>query len=288
MNDAGLHDGLLPHGADRVGQAFQPVADHHAHVPDTAVLDFRQDPQPELGSFPVAVLPGPQSQHVALPVHGHAQRQVDGPVRDLTLPDLHHDRVDEDHRVNRVQRAALPFRQAFHDPVGDRADRLLRYFRAVDLGQVRADLPVRQPFRRQGNHQVIDSGQPPLPFSDDSRLETGIAVPRHSELHRPGLGDHRLGPVAIAGIPAIAPGRIVLAVTEVVIQLALQGALDHHLGQLPQQPALAGQPQPARPGPPGQLPQYLLIGRGQLRPVMALVGRHVSHWYLLRLWSYTV
>jgi hypothetical protein len=176
-----------------------------------------------------------------------------------------------------VEGPALPFRQAVHHPVGNSRDRLLRDLRAVDPGQVRGDLPVRQPFRRQGNHHVVDSGEPPLPFSDDFRLEAGIPVSRHRELHRPGIGEHRLGPVAIAGIPAIAAFRIVLGIAQVVVQLALQGALDHHLGQLAQQPALAGQLQPAGAGPLGELAQHLLIGCGQLRYVPGLAGRHIGH-----------
>ena len=146
-----------------------------------------------------------------------------------------------------------PFRHSLHDPVGNRADRLLGDLRAVHLGQVRGDLPVGQPFRRQGNHHLIDARQPPLPFGDDFRLEAGIAVPRHRELYRPGLGNHGLGAVAVAGITAIAAFRVVLGIAEVVVQLALQGALDDHLGQPAQQAALAGQPQPARPGPLGKL-----------------------------------
>ena len=92
-----------------------------------------------------------------------------------------------------------------------------------------------------------------------SKLESKVS--RYRELHRPGIGEHRLGPVAIAGIPAIAAFRVMLGIAQVVIQLTFQGALDHHLGQLPQQPALAGQLQPAGAGPLGQLPQQLLIGR---------------------------
>ena len=153
---------------------------------------------------------------------------------------------------------------------------------------MRADLAVRQPLRRQGNDEIVNSGQPPLPFGDDFRLEAGIAVPRHGDLHRPSLGEHILRAVAVAGIPAIAPGRVVLAIAEVIIELPLQGAFDHHLGQLPQQPALTGQLQPARAGPLGKLTQYLLIGSRQLHRHLALAGRHVIHWRLLRLGSYTV
>src|SRR6266568_227454 len=45
----------------------------------------------------------PQSQHVTLPVHGDAQGQVDRPVRDLALADLHVNGVDENHRVYRIE-----------------------------------------------------------------------------------------------------------------------------------------------------------------------------------------
>ena len=79
-----------------------------------------------------------------------------------------------------------------------------------------------------------------------------------------------------------------LAVAEMIIQLAFQGALDDHLGQPAQQAALAGQLQPAGPGPLGKLAQHLLIGRRQLRPGLVPVLCHVSHWCLLRLGSYTV
>jgi hypothetical protein len=119
---------------------------------------------------------------------------------------------------------------------------------------VRGDLPVRQPLRRQGDHQLLHPGKPPLPLGDDLRLEAGIPVPRHADLHRARLGEHGLGAVAIAGIAAVAAGRIVLRVAEMVIQLALQRALDDHLGQPAQQATLAGQLQPARAGPLGQLP----------------------------------
>src|ERR1700677_4404597 len=44
--------------------------------------------------------------------------------------------------------------------------------------------------------------------------------------------------------------------------------LDHHLGQLAEQPARAGQLQPAAAGPLGKLAQDLLVGRRQLRLVL--------------------
>ena len=216
-----------------------------------------------LAPSPSPCSPGPQAQDVPRAVRGDAEGHVDGPVGDLALADLDVDRIDEDHRVNGIERPGLPFGHPVHDPVGNGADGLLRDLRAVYLGEVRGDLPVGQPFRGQGNDHVLDPGKPPLPLGDDLRLEAGITVPRHGYLHRPGLGEHRLGAAAIAGIAAITPCRVVPAIAEVVVHLAFEGALDDHLGQLAEQAAVTGQLQPASPGTLGQLPQQLLISRRQ-------------------------
>jgi hypothetical protein len=48
----------------------------------------------------VAELPGPQAEYVTLTIEGDAQGQVDGPVGDLALRNLHADRIDEDHRIH--------------------------------------------------------------------------------------------------------------------------------------------------------------------------------------------
>ncbi len=87
--------------------------------------------------------------------------------------------------------------------------------------------------------------------------------------------------MAIAGIPAVTASRVTLPVTQMIIQLAFQRALDHHLRQPARQAALAGQLQPAGARPLSQLPQQLLAGRRQLRAVLALTGRQVCHWCLL-------
>jgi hypothetical protein len=142
---------------------------------------------------------------------------------------------------------------------------------------VRGDFPVSEPFSGQGNYQVLDPGQPPLPFGDDFRLEAGIPVPRHRDIHRACLGEYRLGPVSVTGITAIPAGRVVLGVAEVTVHLTFQGALDHHLGQLPEQAALAGELQPARAGPLRELAQQLLINRRQVSSVPVLAIRRVRH-----------
>jgi hypothetical protein len=109
MNYARLDDGAVPDGIHPVRQAFQAVAHGHEHVVHAPVLDLGEHPQPVLGALAVAVLAGPQAQHVPLAVRGDADRGVDGPVGDLAVADLHVDDIDEQDRIHRVQRPVLPF-----------------------------------------------------------------------------------------------------------------------------------------------------------------------------------
>ena len=63
-------------------------------------------------------------------------RGVVGLVTHLPVPDLDHDRVDEDRRVDGLQRPGHPQGHLVNDAVGDPADRVLRHAGAVDLGEV--------------------------------------------------------------------------------------------------------------------------------------------------------
>src|SRR5215831_7026477 len=135
------------------------------------------------------------------------------------------------------------------------------------------------------------------PFADREMTMSSTPVSRRcllaaifgSKLESRSLGtESSTGPVTIAGIAAITAFRIVPGIAQVIVQLAFQGALDHHLGQPAQQPAFTGQLQPAGAGPLSELAQHLLIGRRQLRPGLVPILCHVSHWCLLRLGSYTV
>src|SRR3954471_10806901 len=110
MDDAGLGDRLRPDRADWVREPAQPVADDHEHVVHASVLDLGEDVQPvlrALADLPAGHrggLPGPQPEDVAAALAGHGERDVDRSVGDLPVADLHVDRVDEYHRIDRVQR----------------------------------------------------------------------------------------------------------------------------------------------------------------------------------------
>ena len=129
VHDAGLQRGGREHRRQRLGHALQAIGDGDQDVVHAAGLQVVEHLHPELGALGVL---DPQPQDVARAVGQHAQRQVDRLVaHHRVLADLHAQRVEEDHRVHRLQRPGLPGGDLGHDRVGDRADELGRHLRAV-------------------------------------------------------------------------------------------------------------------------------------------------------------
>ena len=121
--------------------------------------------------------PEPQAEHVALAVEVDADRDVDRPVGDLRAAHLDHQAVDQQHRVERVERPALPGDHLVDDLVGDLRDRLPRDLGPVDLEQVLLDVPGRQPLRVQRDH-VARQAHPGA--AGTSAPSTGSNVPCRS------------------------------------------------------------------------------------------------------------
>ena len=141
-----------------------------------------------------------------------------------------------------------------------RADRLLAHRCAVDLGEVRTDLPGRQTLGIQRQHDLIDTVQPPLPFAHDLRLERAGTISRRLDLDRAAvLGEHRLGSSAVADVARPGAGRVVLLITQVLGHLLVQSRLDHRLRQQLEQTVPPGQRQALLLGQPDQLDRRLRL-----------------------------
>ncbi len=85
-----------------------------------------------------------------------------------------------------------------------------------------------------------------------------MMVPRRD---RPDVGVHRLGAPAVARVARPVTGTVVLVVAKVIGHLALGSRLEKPLGQLLEQPALAGELDPTLLGLPDQLVEQLPIQR---------------------------
>jgi hypothetical protein len=158
------------------------------------------------------------------------------------------DRVEEDHRVDRVQRPVLPLGHPLDHLVGNRGDRLTGHVGAVHLGQMRGDLTGRQTLRRQRDHHVLNPGQSPLTLLHDLRLEAAVPVTGHADVNRTDLGQHHLAPHPVTGVTAVVAGRVTLVIPQVVGELTVQRRFQDPFGQLLQQTACTGQLQPRRAG----------------------------------------
>ena len=105
MDDARLNDRIGEHGGDRVGEALQAIDHGEEEIFDTAVPELVHHPEPELGAF---ILLKPQAKHLFRAIGADAQCDMDGLVADHPfIADLDPDRVEEDQRVNRIERSLL-------------------------------------------------------------------------------------------------------------------------------------------------------------------------------------
>ncbi len=246
-------------------------------------LQLGEHVQPVFGALAAAHRPtgpqahrptGPQAQDVALPLAGDRQSDVDGPVRDLPVADLEVDGVDEQHRVDGAKWPVLPLGHGVEDLVGDRRDGLAGDLGAGDLGQVRLGLAGGEAFGRQGDDWLVDPGEAFLPLRHDLGFEGAVGVAGQVDLHRADVGEHGLGAVSVAGVAAVWARDVVAVVAPVVGELALERGSERSFGQLlQQQPALAGELQPARAGPGGEPVHQQHVDRVQLGLLLINLGR---------------
>lgn len=73
------------------------------------------------------------------------------------------------------------------------------------------------------------------PLLNGHGFEGAVAVPGCVDPHRTDLGDHRLGPGAVAGVLPIAVLHGVLGVAQVLLQLDLEGGLQQLLPEIAHQ-----------------------------------------------------
>jgi hypothetical protein len=108
------------------------------------------------------------------------------------VADLEHQRVKEHHRIHVIQGSLLPGSRIVHDRVGDPADQIPTNMHPVDLGDVRLDIPRRQPPGIQGQDLVVKALKAPLALLDDLRFKRAVTIPRRVDRNPAVLGDQRL------------------------------------------------------------------------------------------------
>ena len=131
----------------------------------------------------------PHAEYVALAFDRDAQGEVAGlALHRPALADLEDERIEEDHRVDVVQRSLLPLADVVHHGVGDTADQIPADLDAVDLGQVRLDVARREPARVEREDLLVEPLEAPLALAHDLRLKAAVAIARRIDRNRPVLG----------------------------------------------------------------------------------------------------
>jgi hypothetical protein len=170
--------------------------------------------------------------------HRDPEREIARPpLNAAAITDLEHQRVEEDDRVDVLQRPLLPRRSVVHHRVGDAADQIAPDMHTVDVGQVRLDIPRRQPPEVQRQDLVVKPLKAPLALADDLRRKAAVAITRRVDPDLPVLGDQRLRCRPVARVARSARWLLVAVIADVIGQLDLQRPLHQPLGQLRKQTA---------------------------------------------------
>ena len=155
---------------------------------------------------------------------------MDGLVADQALvADLDPQRVEEDQRIDRLQRPGLPGGDLLQHGIRHRADQVGRDLDAVELAQVPDDLAGAHAARVHRHDLVVEAGKAALVLGDQLRIEARLPVARHLQLDLAGVGRHRLAAIAVAAVagPVLAD--------EVMVHLGVQRPLGQRLLQIVEQ-----------------------------------------------------
>src|SRR4051794_18901263 len=98
------------------------------------------------------------------------------------------------------------------------------------------DLAARHSPRIGGDDLVVEAVEAGPPLADKPWLELACAVARDVDLQLPALAPDPFGRFPIAGVAGVVVRRVMLLITEVASQFALQRTLNQRFRQLLQKP----------------------------------------------------
>ena len=80
------------------GASFKPITDNEDHAPGATVKNVGKNGHPKLGAYTTGLNPEPEG--VLLTLESDSNYCINGSISDLSVPDLHDDRIDENRNVN--------------------------------------------------------------------------------------------------------------------------------------------------------------------------------------------
>jgi site-specific DNA recombinase len=221
VHDAGLNLRPREHGANRFGEALQPVGHRNEDVLDTAVLQLVHHPEPELGALGLL---DPQAQHLLRAVRADAEGDVHRLVPDGALvSNLDPQGVEEDQRVKRLERTLLPFGDFVQHGIRHGADQVGRDVDAVEIAQVALDLPRTHAPGVHRHDLVVEAWKTALVFGNQLRVKGREPVARDLEVKLARAGQHRLAAIAVAAVGS--------AIRLTAVEMVLHFGVEYPFGQ---------------------------------------------------------
>jgi hypothetical protein len=142
---------------------------------------------------------------------------------------LNPQRIEENQRVDRFQRAGLPGGDFLQHRVGDGADQIGRDVDAVELAQMADNLTGAHTAGIHRGDLVVEPREPALVLGDQLRVKAGLAVARHLQLDLAGIGDDRFLAITISPIAG-------LLASQMMIHLGVENPFGQGLLQIVDQP----------------------------------------------------
>ena len=227
VHDAQLHHCLGEHRLNGLRKALEPINAGNEDVLHTAVAQFGDDLQPELGPLGLGQ---PQAQHLLLARHGDANGQVHRLDPHRTLAHFYMDAVEVNDGVDRLQGSGLPGFDFIGHRIGYRGNQAGRDLGAIHLLQVGLNLAHRHASGVQRDDFVVEAGPAGLVLGDELGFEAAVAVAGHFDGQLTEIALERLLAPAIAGVATGVGYCLVALVTQVLGQFGLQGSLEQQFG----------------------------------------------------------
>src|SRR5699024_1516739 len=239
FRSAGLHGRLRPGGLDGLGKPGQAIAADDEHVAHAAVGELGAHPGPELRALG-GLQPYPEDVFDA--VHVHAHGDVSGLVPHVgSVADLDHDRVQVDHRIQRVQRTRLPGQYLLSDLVGDVADRLVGQLGADRGHEMVLDVADGHPAGIQRDDHLVQAAEATITLGQQPRRETAVTIAWYRQIDVTDLRGRRLRTRTVTGVRELSSLRVALLITQMIGQLHLQAPLEGGLDETRDEAPIASQ-----------------------------------------------
>lgn len=164
--------------------------------------------------------------------------------------DLHKQGVQEQDRIDRVQRTGLPGRNFVGYGVGDSRDQFGRDGHPVEVFHVALDIARAHAPCVHGDDLVVEVGPTGLVLADQLGIEGALAVPGDLYRQIAPVVLERLGGLAVARVAAVPAVGGMLLLAEMIAEFGFQDPFGHALLHAP----IAGRLRRRGPRRPPRLP----------------------------------